>query len=430
MKKTNNILTVFALFIALLLTSCSQDDITTTKTSDFENLRFKVNVENPINTRAASDGKTTWSKGDQIYISIDGDKDNLCNLIYDGSDWNVSKLTSTVDFKESGKLNGVFADTLKYISSHITTWGDILYTDEGTYKKDGDVVYINLNMNKRPVAKVKINGIPDGFWIENMREYTNLNISDMAWDDTSSDGKLNKESEENQTCTFYGTLAANDGNTTIKLINGKGAYYSKTFTGKSIAAGDYITVQGPEVDQNWDSFIPVESISATKDASIVLGDTQNATNYFTFSPENVTNKNVTYKSEDETIATVDENGVITGKKVGETNIIVTSKDGNHTCDIKVKVADLTSLVTVNLTGISTVFTNNNVYYGRTYNINNNSSVNIYVTSIGASNYQDINKSLGAGQEMDETLYFRYNVSPQVTVKFTYNNKEYEIQTPQ
>lgn len=430
MKKTNNILTLFALFIALMVTSCGQDDITTTKTSDFENLRFKVNIENPVNTRAASDGKTAWSKGDQIYISIDGDKDDLCNLVYDGSDWNVNKLTSTVDFKESGKLNGVFADTLKYISSHITTWGDILYTDEGTYRKDGDVVYINLNMNKRPIAKVKIKGIPDGFWIENMKEYTNLNISDMTWEDISSDGKLNKENEENQTCTFYGTLAANDGNTTIKLINGKGAYYSKTFTGKSIAAGDYITVQGPEVDQNWASFIPVESISATKDASIVLGDTQNATNYFTFSPENVTNKNVTYKSEDETIATVDENGIITGKKAGETNIIVTSKDGNHTCDIKVKVADLTSLVTVNLKGVSMVFTDNNIFYGRTYTINNNSSVDIFVASIGASNYQDINKSLGAGQEMDETLYFRYNVSPQVTVKFTYNNKEYEIQTPQ
>ena len=108
----------------------------------------------------------------------------------------------------------------------------------------------------------------------------------------------------------------------------------------------------------------------------------------------------------------------------------TSKDGNHTCDIKIKVADLTSLVTVNFSGVSMVFTNNNIYYGRTYTINNNSSVNIYVTSIGASNYQDINKSLGAGQEMDETLYFRYNVSPQVTVKFTYNNKKYEIQTPQ
>jgi outer membrane lipoprotein-sorting protein len=90
MKKTNNILTVFALLIVLVITSCSQDNILSTKTSDFENLRFKVNVGNPINTRAASDGKTAWSKGDQIYVSIDGDRDNLCNLVYDGSDWNVN----------------------------------------------------------------------------------------------------------------------------------------------------------------------------------------------------------------------------------------------------------------------------------------------------------------------------------------------------
>lgn len=429
MKKKKNIIAVFTLLIILVITSCTQDDLTATKPSNFENIKFKINIENPLSTRAASDGKTKWTKGDQIYISIDGDKDNLCDLVYDGSNWNINKLTNTVLFKESGKLNGVFADTLKYSKENITTLGDILYTDEGTYKKDGDVVYINLNMNKRPVAKVKINGVPEGFWIDGMKEYTNLNISDMSWENTSSNGKLNKEFENTQAYTFYGTLAANNGNTTIKLVNGHGAYYSKTFTGKIINAGNYITVQGPYITKDWDSLIPVENLLSIKDASIVLGDTQNAKNYFRFIPEDATNQNVSYKSADESIATVDASGNITGKNLGETYITATSEDGQYSCEIRVKVVDLSSLVSVNISSTSVEYTNTGVYYGVTYTIKNNSSVNIYITSIGTSNFIDINKWLEAGQELKESLSYRFNVPNQVTVKFTYNNKEYEIKSP-
>ena len=46
-------------------------------------------------------------------------------------------------------------------------------------------------------------------------------------------------------------------------------------------------------------------------------------------PENITKKEVIYTSEDESIATITADGVITGKKVGTTSIIVSATDGSN-----------------------------------------------------------------------------------------------------
>lgn len=54
-------------------------------------------------------------------------------------------------------------------------------------------------------------------------------------------------------------------------------------------------------------------------------------------PENAANKNVTWSIGEEEYATVDQNGVVTGKAIGFTSVIVTTEDGQHTasCDIQV-----------------------------------------------------------------------------------------------
>ena len=56
-------------------------------------------------------------------------------------------------------------------------------------------------------------------------------------------------------------------------------------------------------------------------------------------PENATNKNVTWTSEDPTVATV-EDGVVTAKKSGTTVVTVRTVDGDHsaTCNVTVKAA--------------------------------------------------------------------------------------------
>lgn len=64
-------------------------------------------------------------------------------------------------------------------------------------------------------------------------------------------------------------------------------------------------------------------------------------------PELASNKNVTYKSSDESICTIDEAGVITGVHYGYTTVMVTTEDGGKVAMMNVRVkADVPYSVTL------------------------------------------------------------------------------------
>ena len=71
-----------------------------------------------------------------------------------------------------------------------------------------------------------------------------------------------------------------------------------------------------------------KSITLNK-TEIALEATQTTTLIATVLPDNTYNKVVTWKSSDETIATVDENGKVTAIKVGEATITATTTDGTN-----------------------------------------------------------------------------------------------------
>ena len=66
----------------------------------------------------------------------------------------------------------------------------------------------------------------------------------------------------------------------------------------------------------------------------------------TVTPENATNKKVTWTSSDTAVATVDQNGKVSGVAEGETTITVTTEDGGKTATCKVTVG------TVHVTGVT------------------------------------------------------------------------------
>ncbi len=84
--------------------------------------------------------------------------------------------------------------------------------------------------------------------------------------------------------------------------------------------------------------VALESISLPKTANVALGSSLTLTP--TFTPSTATNKIVTWSSSDESVATVDNAGRVTPKKVGSTIITVVSQDGNKraTCTVTVTSA--------------------------------------------------------------------------------------------
>ena len=81
---------------------------------------------------------------------------------------------------------------------------------------------------------------------------------------------------------------------------------------------------------------PTDSISLPKEVSVILAKPTKIE--YTILPENVGTKELKWSSEDPEVATVDENGVVTGMKLGETVITATATDDSivsATCKVTV-----------------------------------------------------------------------------------------------
>lgn len=100
---------------------------------------------------------------------------------------------------------------------------------------------------------------------------------------------------------------------------------------------------GGNNQQNPDETISVSDITLDKN-SVTLKIEETVTLVATVSPENATDKTVTWESSNPEVATVDENGKIIAKSVGETTI--TAKAGDKTAECKVIVAAKTETLTL------------------------------------------------------------------------------------
>ena len=87
--------------------------------------------------------------------------------------------------------------------------------------------------------------------------------------------------------------------------------------------------------------VPVTGVSLSADnLSLKVGESQQLT--ASVQPSNASDKSVTWKSADKSIATVDSDGNVTAVKVGSTTITVTTKDGGKkaSCQVTVTKADV------------------------------------------------------------------------------------------
>lgn len=146
----------------------------------------------------------------------------------------------------------------------------------------------------------------------------------------------------------------------------------------------------------------------------------------TVTPEEAENKNVTWSSSDESIATVSNDGVVTGVGKGTATITVKTEEGEHTATCTVTVKDITDCVTVSRTGQSTSIINGQAKYGVTFSIKNSSTETIHLTSLAGV---AIEQDLAPGQSYSISLQgsTAYIQNYYQKLLFTYNGKTYSVQ---
>lgn len=117
---------------------------------------------------------------------------------------------------------------------------------------------------------------------------------------------------------------------TVNMFD-EGLYYMWIY----LAGNNVRDLYGYILVDNLQPEVALDSISLPKTEEVELGKTLTLTPVF--NPVTTTNKIVTWSSSDETLATVDNAGKITPKKIGSTIITVTSQDGNRKANCTVTV---------------------------------------------------------------------------------------------
>ena len=118
---------------------------------------------------------------------------------------------------------------------------------------------------------------------------------------------------------------------------------SNAITTFTMPAGDVtVTAQFEKV---------VTSVSLNKN-TLELYAGQSETLIATVTPDDATNQNVTWSSDNEAVATVDNSGKVTAVTAGEANITVKTEDGNYTASCKVQVRKLATVEASGSTNLS------------------------------------------------------------------------------
>lgn len=93
------------------------------------------------------------------------------------------------------------------------------------------------------------------------------------------------------------------------------------------------------------TIIPVKGI-AIDNTSAEIGIGQRINILATISPENATNKNISWTSSDENVATVDGSGNIIGLAAGNTAITATTEDGGYSAQCEIVVKETIEIISV------------------------------------------------------------------------------------
>lgn len=177
-------------------------------------------------------------------------------------------------------------------------------------------------------------------------EVFEINASNDKWTFTSENTSLGYSGTNltNKTGTLEwtleitssGTLTMSGGSNTMKYNTSSPRF--KVYGSSFAQAGDV---------QLYKQSGKVNSVSLdASDIGVNVGQTHTLT--ATVSPASALNKNVSWSSSDETVASVTNEGVVTGVKAGTATITVTTEDGSKTASCLVRVQSGSTIVPTNI----------------------------------------------------------------------------------
>lgn len=196
-------------------------------------------------------------------------------------------------------------------------------------------------------------------------------------------------------------------NTNVATVDWQGKVYAKGI-GNAV-----ITVKTEDGGYEVTCQVTVEPIKVTgvtlnsNNKTLKLGD--KATLIAVIEPLNATNKNITWTSENTSVATVDSNGVVTAVGIGETTIIAKTEDGEFTASCQVFVEPIETVpVNISITKHE-VAVNNTVDV--LININNvpvkGISAADFIVNFDSTKLEVVN--IVAGDTIKDARDFSYNI---------------------
>ena len=268
--------------------------------------------------------KTTveLTEGDETTLTATVNPDNATNknVTWKSSDNSVATVVN-------GKVTALKAGT-----------ATITVTTEDGGKTDVCEVKVNANVVEPEV--VPVTGVS--------LDKTSVELTEG--DETTLTATVNPDNATNKNVTWKSS-----DNSVATVVNGKVTALKAGTATITVTTEDSGKAATCEVKVNAKTVepedVPVTSISLDK-TSVELTEGGETTLTATVNPDNATNKNVTWKSSDNSVATV-VNGKVTALKAGTATITVTTEDGGKTdvCEVKVN-ANVVEPEVVPVTGVS------------------------------------------------------------------------------
>ena len=290
-------------------------------------------------------------------------KDNASKPDYtdDDDDWTPSRRKSitVTDDRTGGTYRNVTVAANGVDLKDMTVL-DHLYIDE----KVGDGTATLTNMNISGNVYVKGGG-------DNSVVFENCSISGNIYVQKTSGEQVALKFDENTANKLKGSVIIKENGALLQNKDGQNAKLTKVIVETASAvtigtnvkemqvttANEKLTVNGTvdtlQADANvtvsgsghinaqtgsGQISVSVAGVSLDK-TEIVLVEGSSEKLTATVEPTNATNKNVTWSSDHEAIATVDQNGTVTARRGGQATITVTTADGSKTatCTVRVKI---------------------------------------------------------------------------------------------